>query len=344
MDKVRHCDGAHNAPNLKAQLFFQTRRPRVGVGVLQGDKCIQRLSLDAVRSRHNCRLCDGGVPHQRGLHLRGTDAVPGHVDDVVHAPGDPNVAVFVALAAVAGEIEAMVQRKVNLFKTRMVTGHSAQNRRPRSPHSQHSATLPLHHVAFLVNDDGLDAKEGQSRSAGPHGAGGANACDHVGARLGLPPSVRNRTAAVTHRLKVPTPRLRVDGLPDRAEKAQRGARVSSDPAVVHGHEGANDGGCGVKYSHGVLVDHLPQPPGVGVSRHALKAESGGPIEEWPVDEVGVACHPSTVSGAPQHIVVFDVKHILYRGVGAHHVAAGRMHHTFGLTGGAAGVQLEKRCL
>lgn len=41
-----------------------------------------------------------------------------------------------------------------------------------------------------------------------------------------------------------------------------------------GERGAPRGGAGL-----VLVHDLPQPAGVGVGRHALKAEGGGPVEE-----------------------------------------------------------------
>jgi hypothetical protein len=46
------------------------------------------------------------MQHQRAFHFGGADAVPGHVDHIVDAPGDPVVAIGVAAGTVAGEVVA----------------------------------------------------------------------------------------------------------------------------------------------------------------------------------------------------------------------------------------------
>jgi hypothetical protein len=46
------------------------------------------------------------VGDQRAFDLGGADAVAGDVDHVVDPAGDPVIAVLVAAAAVAGEVEA----------------------------------------------------------------------------------------------------------------------------------------------------------------------------------------------------------------------------------------------
>jgi hypothetical protein len=50
------------------------------------------------------RAGDLTVLEQRGLNLRGRQAVAGHVDDVVDATADPVVALMVAAGAIAGEL------------------------------------------------------------------------------------------------------------------------------------------------------------------------------------------------------------------------------------------------
>ncbi|MNP62819.1 hypothetical protein D3C76_1581430 [compost metagenome] len=55
---------------------------------------------------------DAVVQHQGALHFGSADAVPGDIDDVVDAPGDPVVTVFVAAGAIAGEIVAGVGLEV----------------------------------------------------------------------------------------------------------------------------------------------------------------------------------------------------------------------------------------
>ena len=69
----------------------------------EGDVGVDALPLDGVVVAHHRRLRAGGVRHQRALHLRRADAVPAHVDHVVHPARDPVVAVRVAPAAVACE-------------------------------------------------------------------------------------------------------------------------------------------------------------------------------------------------------------------------------------------------
>ena len=65
---------------------------------------IDALALDVVRIADHRGLRHFGMGDQRGLDLRRTHAVPGDVDHVVDAPGDPVIAVLVAPATVAGEI------------------------------------------------------------------------------------------------------------------------------------------------------------------------------------------------------------------------------------------------
>jgi hypothetical protein len=51
------------------------------------------------------------VLEQRGLNLRGRQAVARHVNDVVDAAADPVVAVVVAAGAIAGELSIVRIRR-----------------------------------------------------------------------------------------------------------------------------------------------------------------------------------------------------------------------------------------
>ena len=62
-------------------------------------------ALDLVREADDRGLGDGLVRDQRALDLGGAQAVARDVEHVVDAAGDPVVAVLVAAAAVAGEVE-----------------------------------------------------------------------------------------------------------------------------------------------------------------------------------------------------------------------------------------------
>ena len=104
--------GAASAPMSLRTSWFSSLRKRV-VAFLAGvqrDEGVDRLALDLVRKADHRGLGDHGMGDQRAFDLGGADAVAGNVDHVVDAAGDPVIAVLVAAAAVAGEIEAGIGR------------------------------------------------------------------------------------------------------------------------------------------------------------------------------------------------------------------------------------------
>ena len=76
-----------------------------GDAFLQRDERRDRLSLDLVRAPDDGRFGHARVIDEGALDFHGPDAVPGDVQHVVHAAEQPEVAVLVALRAVAGEID-----------------------------------------------------------------------------------------------------------------------------------------------------------------------------------------------------------------------------------------------
>ena len=86
---------------------FLAQRVVASLAGHQRDIGVDALALDGVRIAD-----DGGLRHlvvgdQRRFDLGRAHAVAGDVDDVVDAAGDPVVAVLVAAAAVAGEVETL---------------------------------------------------------------------------------------------------------------------------------------------------------------------------------------------------------------------------------------------
>ena len=78
------------------------------------------LALDLVREADHRGLGHGLVRDQGALDLGGAQAVAADVDHVVDAAGDPVVAVLVAPAAVAGEVEPGEAREVGLVEALVV--------------------------------------------------------------------------------------------------------------------------------------------------------------------------------------------------------------------------------
>ena len=88
-----------SAPTSSSAVPALVVRRRVHVGV-------DARPLDVVREAHHRGLGHGVVGHQGALDLRRAQPVARDVQHVVHPAGDPVVAVLVAPAAVAGEVEA----------------------------------------------------------------------------------------------------------------------------------------------------------------------------------------------------------------------------------------------
>ena len=73
------------------------------------------------------------------LDFGGAHAVTGDVDDVVHAAGDPVVAVLITPAAVAGEVDAGELDEVGLLEALGIAVHAAHHARPGPLHAEVAA-------------------------------------------------------------------------------------------------------------------------------------------------------------------------------------------------------------
>ena len=96
-----------------APIFFTTwsfsssivpSNPRVAF--LQRHERGDRLPLDLVRAADDRRFRHARMIDERALDLHRPDAMAGDVDDIVDAAEQPEVAVGVALGAVAGHVHA----------------------------------------------------------------------------------------------------------------------------------------------------------------------------------------------------------------------------------------------
>ena len=210
------------------------------------------------------RLGDRRVVDQRALDLHRADAVAGHVQHVVDAAQDPEVAVLVALGAVAGEVACRA--------TSTSTSRGSARRRRRCVRS-----MPGH---------GLRDRPGSRRSvtgfrprrSPPRRCPGTAIVPlpgFVGVRPGsgvimmAPVSVCHHVSTIGQRaaadvLVVPHPRLRIDRLADRARAAAAWTgRASPGIRSPHLHERADRGRRGVEDRDAVLLDHAPRSGRVG---------------------------------------------------------------------------------
>ena len=189
---------------------------------------------------------------------------PGHVHHVVDPAEQPEVALVVELAAVAGEVAALEAAPVGLLVALGVAVDAAQHRGPR-PGEGEVAAATLDAMAGVVDHLGLDAREREGGRPRLGGRGARERADHDGAGLGLPPRVDDRAAAAADVLVVPHPRLGVDGLAHAAEQAELGEVVRLGLLGAPLHEGADGGGGGVQDRDAVALGDVPQAVRPGVS-------------------------------------------------------------------------------
>src|SRR2546426_11840696 len=114
------------------------------------------------------------------------------VHDVVDATEKPEVAVLIALGAIAGEVDVVVLRPVLLHEPVGVAPDPTQHARPGLAQYE---VARLRRITLLVEHLGVDAGERQGRRAGLEGGETGERCNEDVARLSLPPRVHDRAAA-----------------------------------------------------------------------------------------------------------------------------------------------------
>ena len=110
-----------------------------------GDEREDGLAADRVVLAHDRGLRHRLVVHERRLDLDGADAVAGDVHDVIDPPEQPEVAVEVALGAVAREVHAREAAPVRRPVALGVAVDAAEHRRPGSLEDE-VATLAERHA------------------------------------------------------------------------------------------------------------------------------------------------------------------------------------------------------
>src|SRR5574338_952477 len=128
VDFVRGGERADVLADLLVQLFS-----KLAAALFAGDQRYERidgLPLDVVRIGDHGRLGDLWMRHERAFHLGGADTVPGNVDHVVDAAGNPVIAILVTAAAVACEVEAGIGLEVGFEEPPVVVPYGAHLPRP----------------------------------------------------------------------------------------------------------------------------------------------------------------------------------------------------------------------
>ena len=100
---------------------------------------------------------DRGVPDQRGLDLHRGEPVPGHVEHVVDAAQDPEVAVLVAPRPVAREVHPGDLGPVLFLEALVVAPDGSQHGGPRPAHDEIAAGAERDQLPAAAGDGGAAA-------------------------------------------------------------------------------------------------------------------------------------------------------------------------------------------
>src|SRR5205823_9199746 len=104
-------------------------------------------------------LGDRRVTDQSALDFHRPNAVPGHIENVVDAAHEPEVAIFVAPGPVTGEIHAGKPCPVRRDVAIGIAPDRAHHRRPRTPQHEIAATPQAYAVPLLVHDVRLHTRK-----------------------------------------------------------------------------------------------------------------------------------------------------------------------------------------
>ena len=83
----------------------------------------------------------------------------GDIDDVIHPPGDPVVAILIPPAAVARKILARIVRKIGVDEALVVPIDRPHLARPGVTEDKYTLASPLHNSAVMVHDGRLNTEE-----------------------------------------------------------------------------------------------------------------------------------------------------------------------------------------
>mmetsp|Transcript_73679 Transcript_73679/g.192269 ORF Transcript_73679/g.192269 Transcript_73679/m.192269 type:complete len:511 (-) Transcript_73679:576-2108(-) len=342
VDFVWHGERADDLPDLLLELRLEI--VDVFYALFQGHVAVYTLTLDVMRKAYDSCLGHLRVCHQGRFDLCCADTVPRDVDDVVDAPREPVEAVFVPLAAVAGEVVPVVLREIDLLEARVVAIHRPHHGGVWPLKHQTPAALALQLVALVVQDGRLHAEERERRRARLALHGPDQGRHEMTPGLRLPVGVGDRAAASADDVEVPLPGPRIDGLPHRAEEPEAREVMLLHGAIPGLHESPDGGGRRVEEGHLVLLAHIPEAVHLGIGWDALEDHLRGAIQQGPVCNVRVARDPPTVGRAEPDVLRVVVERVLHSCVRAHHVASGRVQDALGLPSAARGVEHEERIL
>ena len=281
------------------------------------------------------------------FQLAGGQAVAGHIDDIVGARHDVEIAVLVLVAGVARLVIAGEGGQIFLDEGGIRAPDARQaGRRQRQLDGNGAKFARGFRRAVLAQDVDLVSRHRHRRRPelhrqrlDPHRIGADRP-----SRLGLPPVINDRNAKLVLR---PQNGVGVGPLAGKKQMPQaRGVVPRKKFRVRVGpFDGAESGRRGEENLHFVFGNHPPEHPGIrGADGLSLEQDGGAAGDQRRIDDVGMADHPADVRGGPVHIARVRVVDVRHGPLQRHRVAAIVADHALRLAGGARGVEnIERVC-
>mmetsp|Transcript_56967 Transcript_56967/g.131071 ORF Transcript_56967/g.131071 Transcript_56967/m.131071 type:complete len:201 (-) Transcript_56967:194-796(-) len=129
MNRIRSRKRTNDGPHFAHKLLLQA--VNVFLSLHQSHVAVNALPLDLVREANHSGFSDLRMRDQSRLDLCRPDAVPRHIDHIIHAPGQKVIPILVALATVARKIVALELTEIRLLETRVVPKNGSHDRGER---------------------------------------------------------------------------------------------------------------------------------------------------------------------------------------------------------------------
>ena len=261
----------------------------------------------------------------------------GHVDDVVGATHDRQVAVGVLEPGVGRQVVAGIGAQVRGLVGGLVVPQRRQAAGGQRQLDDDIAGVAGAHLRALVAQDAHIVARYRHRArsrldrqhAQPHRIAGDRPSG-----LGLPPVVDHRHAEL---LFGPSERGGVGALPGEEQRPQSAQVVAADVLAggIVAPDGAKGGRRGEEGAHVVLRDHPPEGAGVRrPHRLALVEHRRVPMEQRPVDDIRMAHRPAEVGRRPVGLAGLDAVEMAHAPGEGDQVAAVVADDALGIPGGA----------
>ncbi|MCY1222413.1 hypothetical protein D9M72_345060 [compost metagenome] len=269
----------------------------------------------------------------------------GHVDHVVGAAQDKDVAVGVAHAPVEGGIAQPVRHRlpVGAHEAVVVAPDCAHaSGRQRAVDGDHTLLVRRAFLAGVLVDDLQVVAVGRHARRPQLGRQRLDAAldrQDRPARLGLPVVVDHRLAQA---VLDPARGGLVQRLAGQEQQPQAGQVVAREPGRVLLLQHADRGRRAEHQVDLVLLHQPPQDAAVRADRRAFIHQRGHAGQQRAIDDIAVPHHPADVRRGEHGVAGFAAEDVFHRSGQRHRVAAGIALHALGLAGGAGGVEHVRR--